>query len=343
MRRVLTFLFLLPTISFAQTLPNAGFETWRSNTAGSSPSVSVQAPTLWYGFDSLIIADEEVFIPILVYPGYHPTNLHGQIYQENTIKNSGSSSAKIMTVKQDTIGRIPGLMANAKVGINVAAIVSGAGIGSAVTFSGGTGVSSRITSVSAYVEYFPGKDTISGAFGGIDTGLLNVQALGHRNGKPDTIIGTGVAKIPPTSSFTQITANIVYFDSVNYYIDTIRVVFSSGGGTISRSLDSSTLYVDDVSMTGVPNPDFTGVNNVVTANEVTVYPNPSAGVLNVAGPAGEQLMFTLFSINGRAVISKIVTGQQALDISSLPDGLYFYTINDSSNKQVVRGKVSVSK
>ena len=139
-------------ISFAQTVPNAGMETWRTNSSGSGPTVPVYAPESWYGFDSLIIEDEENFLP-LAYLGYHPSHLYAQLYQENTIKNSGLSSAKIMTLRQDTIGLVPGSLSNAKIGINVTALISGGTLTSATTFSGGTAVSLKITSVSAYVKY----------------------------------------------------------------------------------------------------------------------------------------------------------------------------------------------
>ncbi len=330
---------LLSGYSFAQSFSNAGMETWRSSTSGSTPLVNIHAPTDWYAFDSIIIADEENLLPLLM-AGYHPSDLHAQVYQETAVANvnSGSSSSKIITLVQDTIGRVPGLMSNARVGVNVFALISGGSVSSATTLFGGTAVSLRITSVSAYVKYLPGIDSVTGLFGGADTALLNVQALGHRHGR-DTIVGTAALKIPPYASFTQVTANLIYWDTT-YVIDTVRVVFASSGGA-AISCDSSTLYVDDVSMTGVPNPDYSGVNNVLSNNIVSVYPNPANGNLYVNGPVNEMLNYSLFSMNGRLMTEQAVNGNGLIDISCLAEGQYFYVVHDANGSMVQRGNVAV--
>src|ERR1700733_553129 len=82
--------------AFAQTFANAGMETWRNSTSGTSPSFAVHAPTQWYGFDSLIIADGESFGSFIG----AGSNWHAQLFQEATIVHSGSNSAKLMTLKQ---------------------------------------------------------------------------------------------------------------------------------------------------------------------------------------------------------------------------------------------------
>lgn len=330
-----------PVLLFGQAVPNAGMENWRSNTSGSSPAVTVNAPISWYGFDSLIIADEETFLPLL-YSLYHPTHLHAQLYQEGTIVNSGSSSAKVMTLKQDTIGIVPGSLSNASVSVNALALIGGGSLASASTFHGGSPVTMRITTVSAYVQYMPGIDSVTGLMGGNDTGLLTVQTYGHIHGN-DTLVGTGVVQILPTSgSFAQITANVVYWDTA-YVVDTVRIIFSSSGGGASKALDSSTLYVDDVSMTGVVNPDYTGVPGIISSDLIKVYPNPASGTIYFDCPQNSGFIAVLYSVNGQAVATKTLTGSDALDVSTLPAGLYFYAVFDKNGSAVQRGKVAVSK
>ena len=346
MKKICTLLcaFIAGTSAFAQTFPNAGMDTWRSNTTGATHPVTIYAPTQWYGFDSLAISLIEFAGSLHLIAGVG-TNYHAQLYQENTIKHSGSSSAKLMTLKQDTIGLVPGSLANATALVNIFAVASGTSLANATTFIGGTAVTSRITNVSAWVEYLSGIDSATGLWGTTDTALLTVQALGHKHGKNDTLVGKGVVQILPSASasFSQVTANILYFDTVDYYIDTIRVIFSSSGGGMSRPCDSSTLYVDDVSMTGVPNPDFTGVHNVTIDNSVRVYPNPAKDVLYIETTQPEEAEFTLYSVTGKAVANKSVLGRDMLDVSALPAGIYFYVLHDGSGQVIKNGKVTLNR
>jgi Secretion system C-terminal sorting domain len=176
-----------------------------------------------------------------------------------------------------------------------------------------------------------------------DSGRLNVQALAHVGGK-DSVIGIGTVSIGADTNWYQVTANLVYTDTV-HPIDTIRVAFFSSGG--AAALDSSTLYVDDISMTSVPNPviiDHTGVNEITAAGSVKVFPNPSAGTLYVDASLTEELTCILYALNGQQVASKnIAAGHGALDISSLPDGMYFYDIQSRNGAVVQRGKLVLSR
>lgn len=331
----------LPVSMFAQLIQNPGMENWRSGTAGSSPSIDVQAPDNWFGFDSLAIANGQTFIPLL-YPFYTPTVFHAQLFPDTVVFKSGITSAKLMTLKQDTLGFIPGTLSNAKVGINIFALIGGGSLASATTFSGGTGVAMRVTSVSAYVIYKAGIDSITGMMGGADTGLLTVQALAHI-GTKDSVIGTGRVQILPTDTFRMITANIIYPTDTIHAVDTLRIVFSSSAGGTSRACDSSTLYIDDVTMAGVPNPDYSAVKEVAAPGMVTVYPNPSTGIINLSNKDRRQLNFRLFDESGRMVGSKLIKGNDNIDASFLPDGCYIYTVDDTSGKTLQRGKLTIRK
>ena len=314
--------------AFAQTVTNAGMETWRTGTSGSSPSVAIQAPTGWYGLDSLVIADGETYGPFIG----AGTNWNAQLFQENTIKHGGSSSAKLITLKQDTLGYFAGLLSNSVVSINVTSILGGGSVASATSYSGGTHIAGRIASVSAWVQYTRGKDSTGSV--GLDSGSLTVNVYSVVHGV-DSIVGTGTVNIGPSSSFHQVTANVNYVDSADG-ADTVRILFASSGQ--SDVSDSSVLYVDDVTMVYSPT---LGVKNVAQ-NDVKVYPNPASGMLNVEGDnAGAN--FTLFSVNGQVAATKTLTGKDAIDLSDLADGLYFYTITDADGATAQHGKVSVIK
>ena len=148
------------------------------------------------------------------------------------------------------------------------------------------------------------------------------------------MVGTGIVNIGPSTSFHQVTATVAYTD-LEDGADTVRILFASSGQTDVS--DSSTLYVDDVTMTYASN---LGVKNVAANKVVKVYPNPASETLYIDANGNEGADFTLFSVNGQVVGTKVLSGNEAVDVSFLPDGLYFYTVTGKDNT-VQRGKISV--
>ena len=307
--------------AFAQAVPNAGMETWRTGTSGTGPVINIQAPDQWYGIDSLIIADGEAFGSFIG----AGSNWNPQIFHETTIYHGGTSSAKLITVKQDTLGYFAGILSNSVVNVNVAAIVAGATPASAITFSGGTPIAGRIATVSAWVQYTAGKDSTGTT--GFDSGSLTVNVFSHLSTGIDSMVGTGIVNIGPSTSFA--------YTDLEDGADTVRILFASSGQTDVS--DSSTLYVDDVTMTYASN---LGVKNVAANKVVKVYPNPASETLYIDANGNEGADFTLFSVNGQVVGTKVLSGNEAVDVSFLPDGLYFYTVTGKDNT-VQRGKISV--
>jgi len=322
--------------AMAQTIPNGGMETWRTSTSGAISPQTVYAPYAWYGEDSLIIAyGQEFGTGILMMP---PNSWHPQLFEENTIVHSGAHSAKLITVEDSLLGASPAVLTNAIIGITID--IASMTI-NPPTYSGGTPVSSfQVDTVSAWVEYIPGFDSGTHVHG-TDTGTLTVQAISIIDGI-DSVIGTGFVSIPPTATFTQIFAPVIYtlpLDSVAL----VRIFFTSGDGGTSPSLDSSILYVDDVNMTGTPYVNPAGVKNVTNNNIIKVYPNPANGTLYITGTGNSGLVCKLYAVNGQLAATKTLTGNDAMDISYLPEGMYFYTITDNNGKVAQSGKVTISR
>lgn len=316
---------------FGQTLPNGNMESWRTSTAGSVSPVSIQAPVYWYGADSLIISDGQLFGTFLGIPA---SSWKRQIFREAVVIHSGLYSAKIMTRNQDTLGIFPGILSNSKANVPV----SLTGVGT-VTFSGGTAVTLRIDTVSAWVEYFPGKDSLGHT--GSDTGIITAQAYAHI-GSVDSLVGVGTAQIVPTgSSFVQVFATMAYTDTVDA-IDTIRINITSSGGGTATPLDSSTLYVDDITMSGVPQTSHVGVSQIAMPKDLTVYPNPASDQLYFNWDAAGVFDVKLFCVNGQEARRQSMTGSGQMDVSGLAPGLYFYEAAQSSGA-VSRGMVSICR
>jgi hypothetical protein len=317
----------------AQTILDPGMETWRTGSSGTFSPVTIYAPVDWNGMDSIIIADGQEYGILYGIPA---TAWQRQVFEEDTIVHSGAHSAKLITLKQDTLGMFPGLLTNTNININVRALMGGGGTASAISYSGGMPDTLKVVTVSAWTVYIPGKDSLGAP--SLDSGSLMVQAVSNFHGY-DSIIGTGFVLIPPSDTFIQVTANMVYVDST-LEVDTVRIFFASSGG--ANVTDSSILYVDDVSATGVIQPVL-GIKKLLASQAVKVYPNPANGVLDIDGIAGTTLQFTLCNINGAVVTTAIVNGKTKVDINAVTDGLYFYTLTDDHNMVVQHGKVSVIK
>lgn len=79
-------------------------------------------------------------------------------------------------------------------------------------------------------------------------------------------------------------------------------------------------------------------NEIETATEMSIYPNPTSGMLNVT--SNEEIdSVEIFNSVGTAVISSKVAGNNsAIDMSNLPNGMYFvrvYTANGIETVKVV--------
>ncbi len=320
--------------SFAQTVPGGDMETWRTTSSGAIVPKTIQAPFAWYGVDSLIIADGQFFGTAMSIP---PASWQRQLYEESTVIHGGSHSARMVTAVDSLVGEFPGIMANAKA--NVTIDIATGSIGP-ITYTGGTPVSLQIDTVSAWVEYLPGFDSGTHTHG-LDTATLLVQAVSFIHGI-DSVIGTGFVLIPPSATFTQISAPIVYTDVMDS-VGLVRIFFASSGGA-SVNLDSSVLYVDDVTMTGVPFVSHVAVPTVAAGSDaIKVYPNPATGTLYLSGTKSSGLVCKLFAVNGQVAATKTLTGNDAIDVSYLPAGMYFYTISDNDGTIMQSGKVAVSK
>jgi hypothetical protein len=79
----------------------------------------------------------------------------------------------------------------------------------------------------------------------------------------------------------------------------------------------------------------TGINETEPNDLVSIYPNPSTGVITVnhkINPASEPVI-TLSDVLGKTVLTNSMnSNMEQIDISSLPQGIYFATINSKEGK-----------
>lgn len=295
MKKVLLIISLFVSIqASAQTIPNAGLDTWTNLIFFYEPQGYVTSN----------------YASVLLGTGGLPV---ANVFRSSSVKHSGTYSAKLTSYAQnvgDTSG-LPGLMITGALDLQNATIKPGFPI------SG-----KRPESLKGFYRYELGNRP--------DSGLVTVAlskydtSLGSLN-----IVGAGAAFLNPTNTFTEFTVPIFY--TTEDVPDTAIIIFST---TSTVSLDSTaltsapincTMYVDDLSFFG----NLVGYEPIDKLIEAALYPNPSLNELNVSfqiqNPS--EASIKLLSIDGKVVLENsknLTAGKQnlKLDVSNVNAGMY---------------------
>ena len=76
-------------------------------------------------------------------------------------------------------------------------------------------------------------------------------------------------------------------------------------------------------------------------NESTfsIYPNPASSNLTIVIPKNNEIKIDVYSMEGKLIVSKIVTETETLDINSFKKGMYLIRATDTENKNSVYEKL----
>lgn len=130
-------------------------------------------------------------------------------------------------------------------------------------------------------------------------------------------------------------------DSVDYVSTATETrYFAIGGkGVLSAPSQQINVRLDDIKIAKLAVTTVGIKNNVLS--EVTMFPNPTSGILNVNTIEANSSL-EVFNVVGDKVYSNVlVKGANSLDLSGLANGAYFVKLN--SNGQVITKKVILSK
>ena len=101
------------------------------------------------------------------------------------------------------------------------------------------------------------------------------------------------------------------------------------------------IYVDNITLSGTCTGGVVAIDPTLSAETIKVYPNPANDRLNISVPASMELQkIELFDNLGRIV--HVGSGlsrnrnTQALDISSLPEGIYFVKVNTTTETKTIK-------
>ncbi|MGB3006440.1 MAG: cellulase family glycosylhydrolase [Chitinophagaceae bacterium] len=82
---------------------------------------------------------------------------------------------------------------------------------------------------------------------------------------------------------------------------------------------------------------ITGISEVLAANGYKVFPNPAQNTINISSLLNNRPSVIIYDLSGRTVIHTSLTGsQKSIDLSSIPDGVYFLRIIESKKSISVK-------
>lgn len=306
-------LALLARPAAAQTISNAGFETWAIRD-------SIEAPAGW-------LTTDDVF----AYYVRKPTGTFNLgTVTKSTDAHSGSYAAKLTTTREPlTTGGstlVQGIL------------VLGAEVGKYNFFGiplGGAPFNKRPTRMQFSYKF-------NGTAADSALALVYLSQAGSTN-----LSGVSAILLSPSNSYITVAIPITYDPTDTSTPDSIHIVFASGYSTHIGKANSaniqegSTLLVDDISLSGG------GVlatrADAGTQAQLTVSPNPSpAGLFQLAAPAEPALASAAYTVSdmlGRVVARQPAqatpTPERTLDLSNLRTGIYLLRL-DSKQGVITR-------
>lgn len=120
------------------------------------------------------------------------------------------------------------------------------------------------------------------------------------------------------------TNRTVNLSSYGYDNQIIYVAF------VNVTNDGFKLYIDDIH---VWENDPVGINEITASEQVTIFPNPSNGEINISTDLTVESV-SLITLNGQIVLT---SSSKKLDLTTFPSGVYF--LNIQTNKGIVVKKI----
>ena len=131
----------------------------------------------------------------------------------------------------------------------------------------------------------------------------------------------------------QVTSVISYVNNT-VVPDHIQVAFLSSNLLAGTAVDSSALYVDDVTIT-----TNVGVSqSIFKANVVTVYPNPATTSLSLSSNEKSNLIWEAVAANGQVIATKEFVQSANVSLNNIAAGIYFYRVLNDKKELVQTGK-----
>lgn len=301
MKTIVTIVIIsFSTVFCSIAQPNPGFENWHTE-------ASYQVPDSWQTLNMMSLA-----LPANPLSAFKATGID---------KHSGNYALKLKSVFMNN-----NFFQN-ELGDTVSVTFTGKITISPSTYKYGFPYTGRPEKLEFWAKYFPvGNDTAAG--GMILTKWNGVQS--------DTVALCGI-NINSTGTYTLMKSDLVYYS--DELPDSASIVFLSSK-LPSCARVNSTLYVDDVDLTG-----WVGIEkHDIYADKVQLFPNPAKDEINIFAKIEEANLVKVIDATGKFIGAyKIQNYKVLVNTSLFPSGIYFYELLDKKNKSLTKGKFSVVK
>lgn len=167
-----------------------------------------------------------------------------------------------------------------------------------------------------------------------NSGTYYVMAYNFLGNDYDTIVVT-VNPVPPTP---VITSNIdTLFSNAptgNQWYNTGGIIPGATAPSYKATITSN--YYTIVTLNNcasAPSNNITinvGISEITNDNTIQIYPNPADGWLHIT--TQKQTTIQMNNATGQIILDKLINGKEIIDISNLPEGIYFVTIDNNWTK-----------
>jgi hypothetical protein len=229
--------------------------------------------------------------------------LNYNFVHRSTDAHGGTYAAQIETINIPILGDMGGLVT-----LGAYDMLSG--------LSGGTPITGKPTKLSGYFKYTP----VNG-----DTMAVIVIMTKWNGSSRDTLFYNGVMAFSAVPAYNLFEIPITY-DPPTASPDTVNIVAISSAGYAPQI--GSMLYIDDLSFTygGI------GIEEVSNNPVISVFPNPSTGLVNVI-LSGKENTISVFNMLGEVVYHSQTSAQtNMIDLTGKPEGIYLIQIDNGSEK-----------
>lgn len=207
----------------------------------------------------------------------------------------------------------------------------------------GTLPSSMSGPVTGGIPYTLRPDSITGWYKytsvGGENGFIGFLLFGPAANNADTI-GSGSFATPASSvgTYTRFSAAMTYTTTASP-VNSMWMLASSNNNGAAAGI-GSTLFVDDLGL--VFNPT-TAVEELTTI-ELTIGPNPASDFVAIHNASDEKAIFVMYDFTGRKIVKQeIQNGENIINVSSFPSGLYSYSLSTEDSADIKTGNIILQK
>ena len=303
MKKILLIVLLLSVLQTkAQTIPNAGFETWISNTESTQ---SYLVPQFWISKDvSACSTNPSYTAAALTRTTDSYTGQYAALFQTAVVGNDTVNGALYSC---DSLANIAG-------NTNYVYVPSK-----------GFPISTKPSFLKMYLKLLGvGNDgaELNVCFTKWNTVLNKRDTVGYNH---------GLLTSYSFSSYWQFSMPLQYTLAV--FPDTVSIAISIAPHSLSGVTHIGTkLYLDDLMFSNTPP---SGINQISENTQLNIYPNPANNLITI--DANDVVEVKLFDVVGKQITS---TQQNQIDVSNFNNGVYFIQVQtkqgNTSQKVIVQ-------